>query len=214
MKAFRPAMTILLVLLVLACAAAYWTAHWLEKRPIPGAGGLWFPQRLELSVPHFLQADPRWANDNLANTTATLAAEGCAVACAAMVLASRGIDTDPARLNRFLCTLPDGFTSEGWIYWEKAAEFAPEQTSGLLPHYEDLPSFYLIDMNLLRGNPVIARLRFASGITHFVVIVGKHGFDYLIADPGPEGVRGVYPLRDFGSPVEAIRFYQPPRQWF
>lgn len=210
MRASRPATLALLALLAVVAGAAYWTAHWMEKRPLPGTGGLWFPGRFELPVPRFAQADERWGENALASTPSTLAREGCAVASAAMVLAARGIDTDPGRLNQFLTGLDGGFTPEGWIYWEKAAEFDPEKTPSLLPHYEDRPSFFLIDSQLLRGNPVIARVRYPSGITHFVVIAGKRGFDYLVVDPGAGGERGLYPVKEFPSPIEAIRFYKPP----
>ena len=67
---------------------------------------------------------------------------------------------------------------------------------------------YLIDLNLLRGNPVIVRLKAPSGKNHFVVVVGKDGFDYLIADPGAGFDRGVYPLKELTSRIEALRFYQ------
>jgi len=188
--------------------SAWWVSDWFEKSPVPGSGGLYFPGRIEIPVPHFAQADPRWGGDPLGSTPASLAAEGCAVASAAMALAARGVDVDPGRLNAALTVLPGGFTPQGWIYWEKAAEFDPSKTSDLLPHYEDLPSHFLIDWNLLKGNPVIARLRYPGGVTHFVVICGKEGFNYLISDPGKGGSRGVYPLADFGGPVEAIRFYR------
>ena len=55
---------------------------------------------------------------------------------------------------------------------------------------------------------MIVRVRLSSGITHFVVIVGKDGFDYLIRDPGAGAAKGVYPLRELGSDIEALRFYQ------
>jgi len=29
-----------------------------------------------------------------------------------------------------------------------------------------------------------------------------------VRDPGADGARGVYPLRDFPSPIEALRFYK------
>ncbi|HJT82773.1 MAG TPA: hypothetical protein VJ719_16370, partial [Chthoniobacterales bacterium] len=67
--------------------------------------------------------------------------------------------------------------------------------------------------NLARGNPVIVRVRFRSGITHFVVIAGKEGFDYLVRDPGAGAAKGFYPLRELNSKIEALRFYeqlQPP----
>ena len=50
---------------------------------------------------------------------------------AAMALASYGVDVDPGRLNKFLTTLPGGYTPQGWIYWEKAAEFDSGFTSRL-----------------------------------------------------------------------------------
>ncbi len=192
---------IVVILLVLAGWAA---KDFLQKRRIPPSGGLYFLKRVELAVPQWRQSDERWRNDQLGWTDGTLGAEGCAVASAAMVLGFYGIDTDPQRLNWYL-TATGGYTNEGWIYWERAADFAP----GKVRHvYEDLPSFFLIDRNLLRGNPVIVRLRLSNGITHFVVIAGKDGFDYLTRDPGAGASKGVYPLREIGSDIEALRFYE------
>jgi hypothetical protein len=125
-------------------------------------------------------------------------------ASAAMVLASYGAGTNPGELNKFL-KQNGGFTKGGWLYWEKAAEFPP----GVAEHiYEADGSHFLIDWNLLRGNPVIVRLRYPNGITHFVVIVGKQGYEYLIRDPGAGYAKGIYFLSDFGSPIEALRFYE------
>jgi hypothetical protein len=113
-------------------------------------------------------------------------------------------DIDPGRLNAFLAA-NGGYTPQGWLYWEKAAEFSP----GKARHaYEDLPSYFLIDWNLLRGNPVIVRIRLPSGMTHFVVVSGKVGFDYLIQDPGSAGKFGVYPLSKLTPEIEALRFYE------
>jgi hypothetical protein len=41
------------------------------------------------------------------------------------------------------------------------------------------------------------------------VIAGKDGFDFLIRDPGAGAAKGYYPLRELGSKIEALRFYQP-----
>jgi Peptidase C39 family len=210
MTARRIFLGALLVILSLIAWGTWWIVDWKKERPVGASGGLYFPGRLELNVPQFFQSDPRWGGDPLGATPGGLAAEGCAVASAAMTLASYGVDVDPGRLNKFLTALPGGYTPHGWIYWEKAAEFDSGFTSRLLPHYEDLPSYFLIDRNLLEKNPVIARLRYPNGITHFVVICGKEGFDYLIRDPGQGGEKGVYPLKQFGSGIEAIRFYRKP----
>ncbi len=202
--------TLLLSVLGVLIWAAFWVAGWMELRPVSPSGGLYFPGRVELDVPQFFQGDSRWSVDPLGASPGTLGAEGCAVASAAMTLASYGMDVDPGRLNQFLTALPGGYTPEGWIYWEKAAEFDRGLTARLLPHYEDKPSYFLLDWNVIQGNPVIVRLRYRDGITHFVVICGKSGYDYLVRDPGRGGIKGVYPLKEFGSDIEALRFYRKP----
>jgi len=184
------------ILLIVAGALllAAWGVYWILPRQIYTSGGLYFPERVLIEGPHFLQGDARWANEPLGKTP----------------VSSLGIATDPGALNAFLQKTEGGYTPEGWIYWEKAAEIDPAKTKELLPHYEDLPSFFLMDWNLLRGNPVIARVRYPSGITHFVLVCGKEGFDYLVRDPGEGGAAGITRLSDFPGPVEALRFYQKP----
>ena len=199
---------ILFIVLSAFVAVALWMRDWMSKRPLPMSGGLYFPVAVEIPGPHFLQGNSRWGGDLLAQTSDSLADVGCAVASAAMVLASRGFDTDPGRLNAFLQKTEGGYTPEGWIYWEKAAEADRERVGTLLPHYEDAPSHFLIDWNLLRGNPVIARVRYPSGITHSMVICGKRGFEYIVRDPGEGGRAGLTLLSEFPPPVEALRFYQ------
>ena len=178
--------------------------RWNAKGILEPSGGRYFFSRLELPVPGFRQGDERWRGDLLGPTPNTMGAEGCAVSSAAMVLASYGLDTDPGRLNAFLKT-NEGFTPQGWLYWEKAAALAPDRVRHA---YENLPSYYLIDHNLALRNPVIVRLRMPSGMTHFVVLAGKQGFDYLTRDPGAGAAKGLYPLREIGSRIEALRFYE------
>ncbi len=182
-------------------------AAWTKKQPgLAPSGGKFFEKPVQLSVPAFLQSDPRWGGDALGpSPTDTISSHGCAVASCAMILASYGVDTDPQRLNDFL-NLHNGFTPEAWLKWEVAATLSPDKVRFV---YEDDPSYQLIDENLQRGNPVIIRIRYASGITHFVVICGKNGYDYLINDPGRHGGNGVIPLKDLGSNIEALRFYEP-----
>jgi len=185
---------------VMLCAWNYYVG----TRKIPSRGGLFFFSRVVLAVPRFAQSDPRWADDQLGPTPSSMAEAGCAVCSAAMVLAFYGQDIDPGRLNTFLSE-HGGYTSEGWLYWEKAADYHP---SAARHAYEDLPSYYLIDSNLERRNPVIVRIRLPNEVTHFVVITGKEGFDYLIQDPATAGANGVYPLRILAPQIEALRFYQ------
>ena len=197
---------LIVVLALVACAAiVYYDWYW--KRPLSPSGGRYFFQRVELPVPSFRQGDEKWRGDALGGEAAngTLGSAGCAVASAAMVFRSYGIETDPQQLNWFL-TGTGGYTEQGWLYWDRAVWWAPDRVRHL---YEDLPSYHLIDSNLERGNPVIVRVRFGSGTTHFVVIAGKEGFDYLIRDPAAGAAKGYYPLRELGSDIEALRFYEP-----
>ena len=199
-KSILIAGAIILILLSIAALSTYYFG----RREISASGGLYFFSRIELNVPRFAQGDPRWAEDLLGPTESTMGSEGCAVSSAAMVLAYYGISVDPGALNTFLAD-HDGYTPQGWLYWEKAAAFAPGKAKHV---YEDAPSYYLVDSNLLRGNPVIVRLRLTSGVTHFVVIVGKRGFHYLIQDPGSTGEGGIYPLYRLVSKIDGLRFYE------
>jgi hypothetical protein len=203
-RPWRKAAALVAVLVLLAGGGA---GGWylFGKRVLPPSGGIYYPGRFELKVPLFLQGDPEWGDDQLALSRHTMGQVGCAVSAAAMVMKFYGVDTDPGRLNKFL-RASGGFDADNDLRWEGAAAMAP---AVLRKAYEDLPSYYLIDSNLYRGNPVIVRVHLPSGWTHFVVIMGKQGFDYLIRDPSSAGLRkGVYPLREIGQPIEALRFYE------
>lgn len=167
------------------------------------SGGLYMPRKV-IAVPYFHQSDERWRHDKLGEGESTLSQEGCAVTCAAMVLGSYGVDTDPGRLNKQL-TGNNGFEKKQLIKWESAAEVTGDVARKA---YEDDPSFKLIDEQLARSNPVIIRLNAKSGGTHFVVVVGKDGYDYLILDPSAPKDKGIYPLREYGSTVQALRYYE------
>lgn len=204
MKRHLPFIIFLLVLFIAALAVHI---DWTWKRKLSPHGGRYFFHRVELAVPLFRQSDEKWRDDPLGGIAAngTLGGEGCAVAAVAMVLKFYGVEIDPQQLNWFLTSV-NGYTDRGWIYWERVAWFAPERVRHV---YEDLASYQLIDSNLAAGNPVIVRVQLPNGVTHFVVIAGKDGFDYLVRDPGTGSAKGLYPLRELGSDIEALRFYEP-----
>ena len=197
---------LLIIALLYFCVPAFFS--W--KHVISSSGGRYFIHRTVIPVPVFTQDDPRWTFELLGPTYQTVGQSGCAITSAAMVLAAYGVDTDPQRLNQYLTT-HGGYTENGWVYWEKAAEIAP--AGQVEKAYEDLPSYALIDRNLLKGNPVIIRFTLQNGTTHFVVVVGKQGWDYLIQDPARPPSWGVYPLKDLTSRIDALRFFRvvPPQ---
>ena len=186
---------------MMTCA---WVVDYTTGQKLAPSGGIYFVKSVELPVPIFAQGDPRWRHDPLAYGRATIGSEGCAVSSAAMVMSYYGIKTDPQQLNWYL-QQSGGFTRESWLYWEAPPQLAPGHVEKA---YEDRASYARIDWNLLQHNPVIVRIRFLSGTTHFVVIAGKRGYDYLICDPGAGANRGLYPLRELGRPIEALRYYR------
>lgn len=192
----------MLLLWLMICGGLVWGL--MAKRVIASSGGLYFLRGVSLEVPVFRQADPRWHADPLGNTTDTLGTAGCAVTSAAMVLKSYGVDTDPQRLNAYL-TSHQGYEDNGYIIWEKAAELGQ---GGVEKAYEDLPSYWRIDRQLIEGNPVIVRIHLQDGGMHFVVIAGKRGFDYLIMDPGAGWNKGLYPLREITPKIDGLRYYR------
>lgn len=177
---------------------------WFWKGPISGHGGIPILGRMEIFVAPFFQEDPLWSQESLGTSTDTIGSAGCALSSAAMVLRFYGVEVDPKKLNDYLIE-HDGYEGAAWIKWEIAATFPPNIAE---KRYEDLPSYGLIDWNLLRGNPVIVRIRRLTGKTHFMVVVGKQGLDYLVRDPAEKGRVGVYPFYELGTPMEALRFYQ------
>ena len=135
---------VIFILLLVTAFAVYIDWNW--KRKLSPRGGRYFFHRVELAVPSFRQADEKWRDDPLGGVEAngTLGGEGCAVAAAAMVFKFYGLETDPQQLNWFLTSV-DGYTEQGWIYWDRAAWFAPDRVRHV---YEDLASYQLIDSNL------------------------------------------------------------------
>jgi Peptidase_C39 like family len=174
------------------------------RRTIASSGGLYFFHEVALQVPAFRQGDPKWNDDPLGSTKDTMGDAGCAVTSAAMVLKWYGVDTDPKRLNAYL-TAHDGYEGNGYIIWERAASLGQ---GSLKKAYEDEPSYWRIDTQLIKGNPVIVRLHFLGGGMHFVVIAGKRGFDYMILDPGPASDRGLYPLRELTPRIDGLRYFR------
>ena len=206
------------LLVLVFCGATYgFYVYFSQPRPGPvvpvakdtridASGGEFFFKEVVLPVSLFRQNDPRWGKLPLAagQQGDTLGSAGCALTSLAMIMLYYGIDTEPVTLNKYLNN-HDGYTPEGWLKWEVAAEMAPDKFRFA---YEDVATFKLIDANLKKQNPVIVRVRFPSSLTHFVVICGKRGHDYLIRDPGAGSNKGIYPLKELAEKIEALRFYE------
>ena len=120
-----------------------------------------------------------------------------------------GIPLTPVELNRRLIT-SGGYTSRGWLRWQAVAD----ATGGRLRlTYAGPPDHQRIDAGLHSGVPSIIKLsqgRFA----HWVVVVGKHGDDYLVNDPLARR-SGVVRLSSLATSMLAQREFRaaPPGGW-
>lgn len=138
---------------------------------------------VNLDVPIYKQGDPRWSGDKLGSTSLTIGSHGCAITSIAMAFKYYGVQTDPKDLNIWL-TQNDGYTSDGNVYWSKAAgkSGGTVQYSGLFD-YSNIPAdLNKINSELDNGYPVIAEVKLFGG-QHFVVITGYSGSTYYINDP-------------------------------
>ena len=51
-------------------------------------------------------------------------------------------------------------------------------------------------------------MQWGESVERIKEVVGKQGYEYLIRDPGGRYKDGLYFLSEFGSPIEALRFYR------
>ena len=117
----------------------------------------------------FSQRDNQWAGDQMGNCGITLGTHGCAVAAAAMLLTSFGVNVDPQTLNMFLGSNA-GYAPGCLIRWDVAAAFDAAKGVQFL-HKGLLESPLAIRDGLQQGKRIIAAsVRFAPA-THFVYVV-------------------------------------------
>jgi hypothetical protein len=179
------------------CLLAMTCAHAKQTQAIPSSGGAYFAHRVELPVPAFAQDAPKWTNVHLGPTTDTLGEEGCTLTSIVMVLNYYGIKTDPPRLNRYLTT-HDGYDDEGYLAFDR---IEPYSAGRIHLAESEVPSYRVLDENLLAGHPVIVQVTLPDGAMHFVVIAGKVGRDYLARDPAGDPRGPLSPLREISPAI-------------
>jgi len=135
------------------------------------------------------QQDPKWKNDTLGfgDPGDTIGYIGCALTATAMLLSGHGYDETPKTLNQKLKQV-NGFVSAA-IRWGAVSQVYPNITvkSNISCITGDAP-LGLIDEAIAAGQPAIVQVDRspAEGIqTHWVVLYGKKGNDYLMLDPWP-----------------------------
>jgi len=163
-------------------------------------GGEAFQQFPFIETPVYFQRDKAWEADRIGGTGETLGRVGCTVCCLAMGLAPFGIRKTPGELNEWL-KKHEGYSPRGWLRWETVSKL----TAGKV--YVDFRAplkHETIDAALKARRPVLAKVFINRVITHWVLVVGKEGTEYVVKDPLGDG-RKPDLLSRYSSGVHAIR---------
>ena len=135
------------------------------------------------------QQDPQWKQDILGfgDPGDTIGYVGCALTSVAMLLSGHGYAETPKTLNQKLKNV-SGFVSAG-IRWGAVSQIYPNVTlKAFIPCSTSDAPLAQIDAAIAAGQPAIVQVDRspADGIqTHWVVLYGKKGDDYLMLDPWP-----------------------------
>jgi len=163
-------------------------------------GGEAFQHFPVIETPAYLQRDKAWAEDRIGGTGESFGRVGCTVCCLAMGLAHFGIQKTPGELNEWLKT-HEGYSPRGWLRWESV----PKLTGGKVHVDFRAPLKHeTIDAALKARQPVLAKVFINRVITHWVLIVGKEGVEYVVRDPLGGGGKPEL-LSRYSSGVHAIR---------
>lgn len=132
----------------------------------------------------FGQDNPLWntPNDKYGNSQTTIAVNGCALSSLAMVLNHAGISQNPGTLNTLMKNNAgySGLNVNWFVATREAANAAGSPKTRFVSLHNS-SSTEVLDKALNEGHPVIVGV---DNDTHYVVVTGKQGNTYSIADPG------------------------------
>jgi hypothetical protein len=144
---------------------------------------------MSFKLVYLSQQDPQWKSDILGfgDSGDTIGYVGCALTSFAMLLSGYGYPETPKTLNQKLKNV-QGFASAG-IRWGAVSQIYPHVSlKAFIPCSTSDAPLNLIDAAIAAGQPAIVQVDHsnAPGIqTHWVVVYGKKGDDYLMLDPWP-----------------------------
>jgi hypothetical protein len=163
---------------------------------------------------HLSQQDPQWKNEQLGfDSTITIGTDGCALTSLAMLVNGFGFNETPSTLNKKLKDMGPGtgFLG-GLIVWGALTQAFPKIVYQRIILCQDQPApLGDIDASLNAGQPIVVQLdRSPSpGLqSHWVILYGKQGNDYLMLDP--------YPYPSDQAPVtlgSRFGFNRPPQEF-
>ena len=146
----------------------------------------------QTNVTRLSQGDPRWASNLYDHSTSlTIQGKGCALTSLSMALNTARTFNNPGSLNQFMAVTDTDYAGLG-VNWGPATRDA--SGGGLrfqAARYSSVGNFaasmhYLDTTVCQQGNPVIVGVNLDpdGNPGHFVLVTGKIGNDFQIADPG------------------------------
>lgn len=139
---------------------------------------------------YYSQNDPQWKSDKLGfgnQEKDTIGYIGCALTSVAMVLSGHGYTVTPKALNQKLQGI-NGFAGSG-IKWYSVPQLYPQmRVDSIIKCYDTPAPLAQIDAALAKGQPAVVCVDSTPApglLTHYVVLIGRKGNDYLMLDPWP-----------------------------
>jgi hypothetical protein len=168
----------------------------------------------------FSQRDPRWAYSLLGFSPWTIGKAGCLLTCAAAMVADWGVDTDPARLNSWLCAT-GGFVNGGLLQFGALARLDAQVIEYQDCTYTPAPVERMRDA-LSAGSAVFAAVDWSPGDavqTHWVRVLALDDHDGQVMDPWQMPGGELVPLATYLAPgwdpargIFEVLFYRPAGQ--
>ncbi|HIE24901.1 MAG TPA: hypothetical protein EYP74_02760, partial [Anaerolineales bacterium] len=139
-------------------------------------------------VNYYSQQDPAWKKKKLGFSNLSIGTDGCAITSLAMLVKGFGYDETPATLNKKLRDLGEnnGFIDALVIWGSIPLLFPKISYRNLILCRDHNAPLAQIDDSLAKGQPVLVEVdrSLSAGLqTHWVVLYGKKGDDYLMTDP-------------------------------
>lgn len=168
----------------------------------------------QTNVTRLSQGDPLWASNLYDHSTSLLIKnKGCALTSLSMALNTAGSSNNPGTLNQFMAITDTDYDGLG-VNWGPATrdasggrlEFHARRINSI-NNYADAMQ-YLDTTVCQQGEPVIVGVNLAPDGTpgHYVLVSGKIGNDFQIADPGYSNTR----LSQYNNDFETRGFVADP----
>ena len=139
---------------------------------------------------YYAQNDPKWKSEMVGFGTGekeTIGDIGCALTSVAMVLSGHGYTETPRTLNEKLKKI-GGFAGSGIRWWDVNKLYPQVRVKSVIKCADTPAPLEQIDAALAAGQPAVVAVDATAApgyLSHFVVVIGRKGDDYLMLDPWP-----------------------------